>query len=49
MKNGQPRHIGNIGYTRHRTKTSKTEHKKLKDEQHGPYQQTWMNSGDHEG
>jgi hypothetical protein len=32
MKNGQSRDIGNIGYTRHRTKTSKTEHntKKLK-------------------
>jgi hypothetical protein len=23
--------------------------KKLKDEQHGPYQQTGVNSGDHEG
>jgi hypothetical protein len=31
IKNGQSRETGNIGYTRHRTKTKqKTQHRKLK-------------------
>jgi len=37
IKNRQPRETGNIGYTRHSTKTNKNEntHRK-KGEQHGP-------------
>ena len=41
MKNEQSRETGNIGYTRHRTKTNKYKKhnaENWKDEQHGPHQ-----------
>ena len=41
INNEQSRETGNIGYTRHRTKTSKAKNKtqkKKKDEQYGPHQ-----------
>ena len=41
INNEQSRDTGNIGYTRHRTKTSKAKNKtqkKKKDEQYGPHQ-----------
>jgi hypothetical protein len=43
IENGQSRDTGNIGYTRHRTKTNKTQKHNtgnLKDEQHEPHQKT---------
>jgi quinol monooxygenase YgiN len=42
MKNGQSRETGNIGYTRHKTKTNKTKKhntENWKDERHGLHQQ----------
>lgn len=44
IKNGQSRHTGNFGHTRHRTKKTKqnkntTQQRKQKDEEHGPTKQ----------
>ena len=53
IKNGKSRERGNIGHTRHRAKTdknkNKTQHRKLKDEQHRPYQKPGLNPGAREG
>jgi hypothetical protein len=46
IKNGQSRETGNIGYTRHRTKSNKIKNKTQKakkNEQHGHYQKLEVN------
>jgi len=50
--NRQSRDAGNIGYTRHRAKTNKTQKQNTenkKDGQHGPHQIPEVNLGAREG
>jgi hypothetical protein len=41
MKNGQSRETGNIGYTRHRTKTNKTQNTTQKTNEEWTIQRNW--------
>jgi len=52
-ENGQYRDTGNIGHTKHMTKTNKHTHNKTrkskKMSKHGVTKITWVNPGAHEG